>query len=162
MLSAKKMQTLVCYLGNPIVKNDCIGYILGKRLERDPAITAVAAIREFTGSPLDFLSEIHGFALALIVDAMVTGTVPIGTVKTMTEADLERYRVGASAHSLNLPETLALARKMNLPMPERIVLIGIEVPWSGEFGEELDPALANQLERIYAEVSRKLRELSTR
>jgi len=147
----KKHETLICYLGNPIVRNDCIGYILGRRLEREYA-GADITVREFTGSALDFVSETQGFRQVLVVDAMVTGTAPVGTVKVMAEADLEKYRVGASAHSINLPEALALARKMHIPMPERVVLIGIEVAWSGEFGEELAPELADQLERIYADV----------
>jgi hydrogenase maturation protease len=147
----KKHKTLICYLGNPIVRNDCIGYILGRRLEREFAGTDVA-VREFTGSALDFVSETQGFQQVLVVDAMVTGTASVGTVKVMTEADLERYRVGASAHSINLPEALALARTMHIPIPERVILIGIEVAWSGEFGEELAPELADQLERIYEDV----------
>ena len=151
MRTQNKHETLICYLGNPIVRNDCIGYILGRRLEREFA-GANMTIREFTGSALDFVSEAQDFRQVLIVDAMVTGAVPIGTVKVLTEADLEKYRVGASAHSINLPEALALARKMHVPIPERIILIGIEVPWSGEFGEELAPELAEQLERIYADV----------
>ena len=150
-MGAKKNKTLICYLGNPIVKNDCIGYILGRRLEREYAGTEMT-VREFTGSAMDFISETQGFLQVLIVDAMVTGTAPAGTVKVLTEADLERYRVGASAHSINLPEALATARKMQIPMPERVTLIGIEVAWSGEFGEELAPELADQLERIYKDV----------
>ena len=148
----KSNRTLICYLGNPIVKNDCIGYTLGRRLEQLFKSDAGVVVREFTGSPLDFISETQGFPQVLVVDAMVTGTVPLGTVKLMTEADLQRYRVGASAHSINLPEALALARTMHIPMPERVVLIGIEVAWSGEFGEELAPELADQLERIYKDV----------
>jgi hydrogenase maturation protease len=148
----KNHRTLICYLGNPIVKNDCIGYTLGRRLEQLFKSDANVVVREFTGSPLDFISETQGFERVLVVDAMVTGTAPVGTVKVMTEADLERYRVGASAHSINLPEALALARTMHIPMPERVILIGIEVAWSGEFGEELAPELADQLERIYKDV----------
>ncbi|MCX6992518.1 MAG: hydrogenase maturation protease [Kiritimatiellaeota bacterium] len=148
----KSRRTLICYLGNPIVKNDCIGYALGRRLEQFFKSDARVVVREFTGSPLDFISETQGFQQVLIVDAMVTGTVPAGTVKVLTETDLERYRVGASAHSINLPEALALARTMHIPMPERVSLIGIEVAWSGEFGEELAPELADQLERIYKDV----------
>ena len=151
-------KTLICYLGNPIVKNDCIGYTLGRRLERLFQSDTGVAVREFTGSPLDFISETQGFQQVLIVDAMVTGTAPAGTVKVLTEADLERYRVGASAHSINLPEALALARTMHIPMPQRIVLIGIEVPWSGEFGATLSPDLEAQLDRIYEDVQTEIRK----
>ena len=157
----KKQKTLICYLGNPIVRNDCIGYILGRRLEREYA-GADVAVREFTGSALDFISETQGFERVMVVDAMVTGTVSVGTVKVMMEADLEQYRVGASAHSINLPEALALARTMHIPIAERVILIGIEVAWSGEFGATLSPDLEVQLERIYVDVQAELRKEMSR
>ena len=55
-------------------------------------------------------------------------------------------------HGLNLAEVIALSRRLSLPFPERILLIGIEVGDIGAFGDALDPQLRDRFSEIYRNV----------
>jgi hydrogenase maturation protease len=114
-------------------------------------------IREFAGAPLDFISEIQGWPRVIAVDAVVAGNVPPGTVLVFGAAELQTNVLGAYPHGLNLPEALALARRLHLALPEQFVLIGIAVEAIVEFGETLSPALAGQFDEIYRRVAAAIR-----
>ena len=60
-------------MGNPIVKNDCIGIEIGKRLEKDLIQHKNIHIREFVGSPLDLVTQFSGYRKIILVDAMMPG-----------------------------------------------------------------------------------------
>jgi hydrogenase maturation protease len=143
---------LICCLGNPIVKNDCIGVWIGRRLAGDLPAGATLAVREFTGAPLDLLTEIAGWDRAILIDAVVTGTAAPGTVMVFAEQDLAHSRVGVYPHGFNLPQALALGRGMNIALPARLILIGIEVEFPDRFGETVSEALQRNMDRICAEV----------
>jgi len=145
--------TLLIYVGNPIIKNDCIGIIIGRRLERDLASQGNISIREFVGSPLDLVTRFAGYHRVILVDSIMTGSMDAGTVLLFNEDEILTHARGFhSLHGINLPEALALSRRLGMDMPSRILLIGIEIGDADEFGETLSDELHEKLEDIYRNV----------
>jgi hydrogenase maturation protease len=149
-------RALVLYLGNPIVRDDQVGLLVGARLAAE--LAGRLEVREFEGSPLDLIAEIEGYDQLVLVDAVATGA-PVGTVRLFDEQQLVARGGDAYPHGLNLGEALALGRRLGAALPRRIHLVGIEVRPALEFGEGLSPELARGLDRILEETRQLLREL---
>jgi hydrogenase maturation protease len=151
--------TLLLYLGNPITGDDGIGLAVGARLAGELAAsgTAVTA-REFSGSPLDLLGAVEGYDRLILLDAVATGA-PVGTVRLFDERALMTRRGDTYPHGLNLPESLALGRRLQAELPHRIHLIGVEIRPALEFASGFSPELADRLPAILAEVRRVVIEL---
>jgi len=164
-------RTLLLYLGNPIAGDDAVGLVVGARLAAeletgnggagshgpggagpDSAAPAVTA-REFGGSPLDLLTAVEGFDRLILIDAVATGA-PVGAVQLFDEGALMARRADAYPHGLNIPEALALGRRLGAELPARIHLIGIEVAPVERFQEGLSPELSARLPAALAEARR--------
>ena len=144
---------MLFYLGNPILKNDCIGIRIGKRLETDLIHKKNIHIREFVGSPLDLVTQFTGYERVILVDSIMSGTLDIGSVVLFKEDEiLNHARNFHSVHGINLPEALDLSERLDMPLPSQIFLIGIEIGEAGEFGETLSDALDSRMEDIYQNV----------
>ncbi len=156
--SSTPTQTLVLYLGNPIVENDQLGLIAGRRAASRLAGRPGVAAREFTGSPLDLLADCGSVQRLLLIDTVCTGGEP-GTIHVYDEGELLAHGGDFYPHGLNVPQAIALARRLQVPVPEQISLIGIEVPPVKRFGEGPSPELACRVEEICAHVGRVVEEL---
>lgn len=149
-LSYKKKDTLLFYLGNPILKNDCIGIRVGNRLEKDLNDNTKINICEFVGSPLDLVTQFAGYKRIILVDSIITGSLDIGTVVIFKEDELLNYSKNFHyLHGVNIPEALDLSKRLGIPLPAQIFLIGIEIGNADEFGETLSDELNDKLENIY-------------
>jgi two-component system alkaline phosphatase synthesis response regulator PhoP len=62
-------------------------------------------------------------------------------------------------HGLNLPEALALGRRLQAELPARIHLIGIEIRPALAFASGFSPELADRLPAVLAEARRLLADL---
>jgi hydrogenase maturation protease len=128
---------------------------VGRRLARElPRLSPPhpVEIREFVGSPLDLLSELDGYRELVLIDAIVTRRMAVGDVALFREEEIVEFAKAQYVHGLNLAEVIALSRRLDLPFPERILLIGIEVGDVGKFGDRLDPDLEKRLEDIHTAV----------
>jgi hydrogenase maturation protease len=143
---------LILYIGNPIVENDQVGLIVGRRLAGRYAGRPDVEVREFIGSPLDLIGEIEGYTSVILIDSMISGTEAVGTVRRYREEELLGRRGDVYPHGMNLPEAVALARRLGLEIPRGISLVGIEVGPIGSFGDAPSPELASSMERIYRDV----------
>ncbi len=152
------LRTLLLYLGNPIAGDDAVGLRVGARLASELSGLPGLVVREFSGSPLDLVTGVEGCQRLVLIDAVAT-VAPVGTVRLFDEAELAAHGGQAYPHGLNLPEALALARRLGTPLPSRIYLIGIEVRPVQRFREGLSPELEEKLPQIVAEVRNLLFEL---
>lgn len=151
--SYKKTDTLLVYLGNPILKNDCIGIKIGSRLENDLRKRKDIKVCEFIGSPLDLIYQITGYERVLLLDSIITGSLDIGSVVIFKEEELLNHSKNFHyLHGVNLPEALDLSRRLGIPLPSSIRLIGIEIGKADEYGETLSDELNDKLEEIYRNI----------
>ena len=145
-------------MGNPIAGDDQVGLRVGARLAPELAALPATELREFSGSPLDLIAEAEEYDRLVLLDAVCTGG-DIGTVICMTEEELGSMGGDAYPHGLNVPEALSLGRRMGLPLPQSITLIGIVVGPVRAFGETLSSGLAEKLDAITREARQMLMRL---
>ncbi|MGA1864475.1 MAG: hydrogenase maturation protease [bacterium] len=146
----KNKHTLLVYLGNPILKNDCIGIKIGSRLEKDLRTRRDIQICEFVGSPLDLVTQFTGYKRIILVDSIITGTLDIGSVVVFKDDEILTCSGNPHyVHGVNLAEALALSKRLGILLPSHILLIGIEIGKADEFGGTLSDDLNSKMDDIY-------------
>jgi hydrogenase maturation protease len=149
---------LILYLGNPIVKNDQVGLIVGSQLAALFSRLPEVQVREFSGSPLDLVSDISGYERLILIDSISTGR-PVGSVVLFGEEEILSGKGDIYLHGMNLSEALNLCRRIRLPFPEELNLVGIESGVMDEFGEKISGELQAKLPGIISEVRRLVQGL---
>jgi hydrogenase maturation protease len=153
------MKTLVIGLGNPILGDDGVGWRVAeevaKLLPSPPSPLPSGEGRRGEGEVevdcaslggLSLMERLTGSERVILVDAIFTGTKPVGTVSQFTLSDLPDLTAGhsASAHDTSLRNALNVGRGMNifLPKDENVIVVAIEAENVYDFSQELSPAVA--------------------
>ena len=132
-------------LGSPIMSDDAVGLRVSQAIE-DLHIDNVDCYQEAVGG-LDILPVIHGYKLAIIVDAIQTGAYNPGTIMIFSEEDFCNEINEASSHDVNLPTAIKIGRQMDPEiMPEKIMYIAIEVEDIKTVSETMTPAVEASVE----------------
>lgn len=146
------MRTLVVGLGNPILSDDSVG-IKVARLVQDhlPPNGAVEVIEAHAGG-LRLMEAMAGYERAIIVDAMKSGRYPVGAVHVFPLEAPDTTRNLLCAHDGDLSTALQCGRDLGVPIPESVVIIGIEADDVEQFGEGLTSRVQAALPHAVATV----------
>jgi hydrogenase maturation protease len=139
--TATGRRTRIIGLGNPILGDDGVGWrvVEALRARLDDEVVDVLCL---SVGGVSLMERLVGFDRALLVDAVVTGGAP-GEVLSVPLEDLGDPSCGhtASTHDTTLATALSLGRALQAPLPEDILVVGVEVDPTRlhEFNEDLSP-----------------------
>lgn len=140
------MKTLIAGLGNPILSNDGVGWVVAQKVAEflgssDPSVK----VESFALAGISLMEQMIGFDRVILIDSLNTGKYNQGEVVTFTLDSLVDLTCGhsASAHDLSLNKALIMGRSMNASLPEDkdIYVIALEARHIYEFGETLTPEI---------------------
>jgi hydrogenase maturation protease len=153
------MKTLIIGLGNPILGDDGVGWVVAEKVQKaldhrpSPKGTLSSAVDGPTAE-VDFAS-LGGLSLmerltdsdrVILIDSMYTGQKPVGSVSRFRLDELADVSSGhsASAHDTSLKNALSVGRSMDIHLPEdkNVMIVAIEAKSVYDFSEELTPAVA--------------------
>ncbi|HSB79196.1 MAG TPA: hydrogenase maturation protease [Candidatus Methylomirabilis sp.] len=123
-MTQQQPRILVLGLGNDILGDDAVGLIAARRLRAH--CPAQVDIVEAAESGLGLLDFLEGRRHALLLDAILTGRHPAGTVLEFSQADFHGT-IGPSPHYAGLPEVLRLADCLAIPVPADLCVLAMEV-----------------------------------
>ena len=105
-------------------------------------------------SLLDFFS---GYERVIIIDCIQTGKEP-GTIQIIPIAHFSPLN-RRSNHYLGIPEVAAIAKELEIPFPQEVAVVGIEVKDPYLITTSLSPELEKKLPGIIELVGLKLSEI---
>jgi hydrogenase maturation protease len=147
-VNVPQQRILVLGLGNDILGDDAVGLIAARRLRE--YCSAQVDVVEAAESGLGLLDFLEGRRHALLLDAILTGRHPAGTVLEFSREDFHAPS-GPSPHYTGLPELLRLAECLTIPVPTdlRVLAMEVEDPYQIREGLSLavDQALPYFVER---------------
>lgn len=143
------MRPIVLGLGNDLLGDDAIGLLVVRRVQ-ELIGDEVDAI-ECRCAGLSLLDPLAGRTHAIIIDAILTGQQPAGTLYRITPADL-RDVTNLSPHYAGLPEVIGMAGHLGLDFPEEIEIIAIEAEDVTTIGAGLTPAVAGAFDEVVQQV----------
>lgn len=141
-------------LGNEIASDDGVGIHVARALEtrfRNRSDVEVVAL-PWAGFAL--LDVLRGRRRAALVDCLVTGTHPPGSVFRLDASGFAGSVRLNSFHDISYPTVMALGRRMGWEMPDDVAIWGVEAAVSEEFGETLSPEVAGSVDEVMREVTR--------
>jgi hydrogenase maturation protease len=94
------------------------------------------------------MDSILGYRRAVIIDSMVTGSVPAGSVARIDPGGGVETRRAGHSHGVGFFEAIDIARACSAPLPEEILVYGIEVKDPFTIGEEVSESIMEKLEEI--------------
>jgi hydrogenase maturation protease len=135
------MRTMVVGIGNPILQDDGVGLqvIASLRSQHlNPDITLETA---YTGG-MNLLDIIRGYEKVILVDAMKQNGCKAGEVKRFFLPDASSLH-SSNPHDVSFAEALLLARRLGEDaLPREIIVVGIAVQNTFDFGEQLSKEVA--------------------
>ncbi len=137
-------------IGNPLLTDDAVGIATVRRLQETLGGRDDIVLQELYTGGIRLMEAMAGFDRAWVVDAMVTGTVPPGTLRRFSPADFVATRHAASSHDTDLATALETARLLGIRLPREITIWGVEAAEVGQFGETLTPALTMAVPQVIA------------
>ncbi len=157
------MKTLVLGLGNPILSDDAVGIRVVEELEGKVDQKEVTLV-ETTVAGLDLLGFLTGYDRAIIIDAIQTVGGQAGRIYRLDPEALDFTRHSASPHDVNLATALELGKRLELSLPQQIIIFAIEVADASTFSEECTPevrrAIPACVEMIIQEINGEPRSIT--
>jgi len=132
------LRILLLGLGNDLLGDDAVGQIAAKRLE--PNISEEIDVAVSGEAGLALVERMEGYDRVLILDAIMTGTHPPGTILEFTPDDLGQV-VAPSPHYAGIPEVIDLANRIGIVFPDQIHLLAMEISPVAEIREGLSPVI---------------------
>jgi hydrogenase maturation protease len=146
------MKTLVIGLGNPILGDDGVGWRVAEEVAQKMANRPEVGVDTASLGGLSLMERLTGYERVILIDAIFTGTKPVGTVSQFTLSDIPDLTAGhsASAHDTSLRNALNVGRGMNMSLPEDndVMIVAIEAENVYDFTEELSPAVAAAVPQV--------------
>lgn len=128
---------LLC-LGNDLLADDAFGYLVAEELRQRMPSDVEVVFTANTG--IGLIDHLGHARLLVVIDNVVTGSADPGTVHVLEEREL-RAVPGGSPHYVGLFETLALGRMLEMPVPERLVIVAVEAGDNMTLGGDMHPAV---------------------
>jgi len=150
------MKTLIIGLGNKILKDDGVGIRAAEALKEHISQRDDIEIMELSVGGMRLMEIMADYRRVFIIDAVMTGNNPPGTIYKLTIDDLGQSLHTSSTHDASLACALEAGRQMGINIPSEIIIWGIEALEVNTFGESMTPALE---EAIPAVVGKLLKDL---
>lgn len=140
--------TLVIGLGNPILGDDGVGWKVAEQVEAE---LRQAGLLEKANVEFEYLSlgglslmeRMEGYQDVLVVDSIMTGSKPNGTIYSLPLSRLPNLSAGhtTAIHDASLVTALEVGRQMGLELPDDVWVVAVEAEYVFDFTEELSPEI---------------------
>jgi hydrogenase maturation protease len=150
------MKTIVLGIGNPILQDDGVGIHVAHELRKQVKDPRVMIDIAYTGG-MNLLDMIRGFDKVILVDAIKQERSKTGEVKRLSLAEASSIH-SCNPHDISLSEALLLAKQLGEKhLPKEIVVVGIVVKNTIDFGEHLSNEVASAVPTAVALVLTELK-----
>jgi hydrogenase maturation protease len=147
------MKILVIGLGNPILGDDGVGWVVAEQvrsalLNHPTALVHPETVEVDCASlgGLSLMERLTSSERVILIDSIFTGQKPVGTLSRFTLEDLPDLNAGhsASAHDTSLRNALNVGRSMQIDLPGdgNVIIVAIEAENAYDFSQELSPTVA--------------------
>ena len=134
-------RTLVVGLGNPILRDDGVGWRVVEQVEANHGASASDCEFDYLSlGGLALMERMIGYERVILVDAIQTVGGQPGAILRLDLAALPTLNANA-VHDVSLKTALDLGRKLGAALPEQGVVVAIQAVDLLDFGEDLSPTV---------------------
>lgn len=140
-LPAITPKTVVIGLGNPILADDGVGFLVVEEVSRK-IVHPQIDFQLCSLAGFELLDVVEGYQKLIIVDSIKTGKHPVGEVMELDVSSLFTTVRLASVHDINLATALELGETLGIEVPKDIEIYVVEVEDNASFRESCCPQVA--------------------
>jgi len=132
------MKTIVIGLGNPILRDDGVGWRVAEEVKRRICGRSDVDVDCASLGGISLMEHLIGYDKAILIDAFKSDE-DSGSILVMHLEDLPNYSAfhTTSTHDTSLQNAIQFGKNMGVKLPEQIMVVGVTTEQSFEFGEEL-------------------------
>ncbi len=149
---------LILGIGNPIRYDDGVGNYIAGELKHglDSTQRAMVDIQDTSMAGLSLLDLLAGYDKVILIDSIQTEEGRPGDIYRFSLDDPGSFPGNTLSHNIGIPMVLFMAKKMDQPIPEEIVLYAVEIERKELFGEGLTPAVKEAVYKVIANIKNEL------
>jgi hydrogenase maturation protease len=154
------MKTLVIGLGNPLLGDDGVGWIIAQEVQKvleeandsiDPGRkndnrrdTVPIEVDCLAVGGLSLMERFVGYDRGIVIDTIFTGQYAPGTVRCLNLSDLPDLASDhiSSVHDASLQTAMRMGRALGAHLPPEITVVTVEARSIYDFTTELTPSVA--------------------
>lgn len=157
LIMKSKRKILVLGIGNELLRDDGIGPKVVKKLQNFLPHEDVDYQTAIVGG-METIERMRGYTETMIIDAVMTEEGQPGTVYYMNfPTNMDTLHL-SNAHDISFEMSVKLAHRLNIPIPWKISIIGIEIAEDRVFGDTLSPRLQEKYADIFSSVADIVRD----
>lgn len=137
MVGTQKGEIIILGMGNKFFGDDGVGIVIAEKLKIILAENENITVEETNWGGFRIIDLLSGYKAAIVIDALRTGTQPVGFIHKLNYKDLIHSVRMVSFHDVNFATAVEFAKEVNIPMPEDIQVYAIEINEADHFSEEL-------------------------
>jgi hydrogenase maturation protease len=149
------VKTLVLGLGNTILRDDGVGIYTARALRG--VLGGAAEVLEAELAGLDIIEKLRGYRRVIIIDAIELEGVKPGTVFRLHPDDMRITPRLASVHDVDLVTAIELGRRLELEMPEEVVIYAVQVEDARTLVEGCVPAVESIIPALVEEIAAEVK-----
>lgn len=132
---------LVIGLGNPILGDDSVGWRVVEQVQKQIISEPQVEFDFLSLGGISLMERMIGYERVILVDAIVTGNYPVGSVMTLPLDQIPNRALGhlCSSHDTTIHNALAMGKSLGAHLPDQIYVITVESLNVKFFTEELTP-----------------------
>jgi hydrogenase maturation protease len=155
-----RMPLTIIGLGNEFLTDDGAGIRVVREVRRRLG-DENTAFEELSVGGLPLLDYIIGFDRCMIVDAIVSGTFPPGTLYRFVQIAGSAPVKLTSSHQVDLTQVLGLGRLLGADLPRLLIVYGVEAGEVSTFHEDCTDAVAKAIPRLADVICEDARNVHT-
>ncbi len=160
---------IILGMGNKLFGDDGAGIVIAEKLEEIYKDNDLVKVNYTNWGGLRIIDLLSGFNSAIVIDAIKTNKFPPGYIHQFDYKQIINSVRMISFHDVNFATAVEFGRKMEIPMPENIVVFAIEANEVETFNENLSlpvetavdeclKLVCNEVEKIQKETKKELTE----
>jgi hydrogenase maturation protease len=143
------MKTLVVGLGNPILGDDGVGWVVaeGVRKHLPPGLPVDVDCLSLGG--ISLMERLIGYQRAILIDAFKSEEQE-GSIIVSKLEELPNYSAFhlTSAHDMSLQNAMEMGRRLGADLPVEITVVGVSASHVYDFSEELSPPVQEAVPKM--------------
>lgn len=143
------MKILVVGLGNPILGDDGVGWVVAEEVKKhlSPELTVDVDCLSLGG--ISLMERLIGYQRAILIDAFISEEEE-GSIIVSKLEELPNYSAFhlTSAHDMSLQNAMEMGRRLGADLPQELTVVGVSASQVYDFSEELSPRVQEAVPKM--------------
>lgn len=154
------MRIVVVGLGSELMGDDAAGLKVIDLLMNYPF--DFVDYKKCFSTGFEIMEIIEGYDVAIIADAISTGRFKRGEIVRIEPDQIRYSRRISSFHDFDLITSIELGKRLNLKMPEEVIIYGIEIEETLEFSCEISSEVMEAIKELSKIIIEDIKSLNLR